>query len=138
MNSENLIPLSSGDCWNRINAAHGTKGGVYKVISVKYGKRVPINRLLGADTAGVLYIGKADSFLKRVIDLRKALSPVHKSSAHGFGYRYKHTNSLNTAFPFENLFVELIETQDPRDLEYKWLKKYLDTFGEVPPLNAVL
>lgn len=138
MNSENLIPLSSGDCWDRVNAAHGTNGGVYKVIAVKSGKRIPINRLLGTDQDGVLYIGKADSFLKRVIDLRKALSPVHKSSAHGFGYKYKHINSLNAAFPFENLFVELNETENPRDLEYRWLKEYLDTFGEVPPLNAVL
>ena len=138
MNNENLIPLSVDNCWHKINAVHGTKGGVYKVIAVKLGERVPINRLLGTDPDGVLYIGKADSFLKRVIDLRKALSPVHKSSAHGFGYRYKNTNSLNAAFPFEKLFVELIETENARDLEYRWLKEYLDTFGEVPPLNAVL
>lgn len=85
MNNENLIPLDVDNCWHKINAVHGTKGGMYKVTAVKLGERIPINRLLGTDQDEALYIGKTDSFLKSVIDLRKALSPVHRSSAHSFG-----------------------------------------------------
>jgi hypothetical protein len=38
-------------------------------------------------------------------------------------------------FPAENLYIELIPTDNPIELEKTELKKYFDKFGELPPLN---
>lgn len=136
MNNENLIPLSADNCWHKINAVHGTKGGVYKVIAVKLGERVPINRLLGTDPDGVLYIGKADSFLDRVIGLRKTL--IYESSSHIFGRRFRNASNLKLEFPIESLYVELFQNENPAEQENKILDQYFQHYGEVPPLNAIL
>ena len=40
-------------------------------------------------------------------------------------------------FPYDTLFVELIQTDAPQELERKLLVEYATTFGEVPPLNAI-
>ncbi len=99
---------------------------------------VQIGRLLKNDESGVLYIGKAISFLDRVIELKKSLSPDHISSNHKCGVRFK--SFLKNHFEFENLWVELIQTEDTEDidqLEIEELLKYETEFGELPPLNRI-
>jgi hypothetical protein len=134
-----FIQFSNTDFWNLINERHSTKGGVYRVVAMKDGKPVEVNRFLGTDDEGVLYIGKAISFLDRVADLKKSISPTHKGQGHDFGVRYKDLEIPNIAlrFPYDELYVHLIQTDSPDELERTMLKAYRSKFGEVPPLNAV-
>lgn len=137
MGIEELLPLSADTFWDSINKRHQEKGGVYKIIAVSGGKRVPVNRFLGTDDEGVLYIGKATSFLSRVIDLKKSISPAHNGSAHICGRRYKSLPKIAEHFPFEMLQIELIPSDTPEVLEGLLLDTYRHRYGEVPPLNAI-
>ena len=135
--TENLLLFTDNDFWKLINERHSVKGGVYKIIAVRDGKRVPINRFLGADNDGILYIGKATSFIDRVIDLKKSISPDYNGTAHICGRRYKSNPKIAKFFPYDILHIELIETDNPEELERKLLREYSSVYGEVPPLNAI-
>lgn len=134
---DNLLHFADPDFWNNINERHQTKGGVYKIIAVRNGQRQPVGRFLGTDTNGVLYIGKATSFIDRVIDLKKSISPDYNSSAHICGKRYKSNPNIAIKFPYDILFVDLIPSDTPEELERRLITEYAMTFGEVPPLNAI-
>lgn len=125
--------------WDEINKSLGTQGGIYLLkcsdACSKSQGAIAINRLLKLDTDGILYIGKANSFLMRVAELKKSISPGYESSSHECGVRYKSNPSISEKFPFENLFVELITSEAPRALESELISKYERDFGELPPLN---
>lgn len=135
--SENLLKIGDDGLWNQINNLHGAKGGVYKIVAFKDGQRIPISRLLGKDKEGILYIGKASSFLNRVIELKKSIAPNYSSSGHICGIRYKQLPKIAEQFPYEVLYVELVGGEKPGELEIRYLREYQQEFGEVPPLNAV-
>lgn len=137
MDISELLLFADNTFWDSINERHQQKGGVYKIIAVADGKRVPINRFLGTDNEGVLYIGKATSFLDRVLDLKKSLSPAYNSGAHICGRRYKSLPKIAQHFPFETLHVDLLPSDTPEVLEVQLLDSYRNTYGEVPPLNAI-
>jgi len=130
-----LFALDDTNLWNKIHEHFGNNGGIYKVIAIRDDEPVTINRFLGSDKDGVLYIGKALSYLDRVITLKKSTAPKYKSSNHEFGARYKQHTSIKIHFPFETLYVKLQQSDTPNELECNELKKYFDTFGELPPLN---
>jgi hypothetical protein len=133
----NLLQISDKDFWLKIQNLHKDKGGVYKIIAVNNGKRVPLNRFLGIDNDGVLYIGKATSYIDRVVSLKKSISPNYIGTSHICGRRYKSNKKIAEVFPFDTLFIELIPTDNPKELEDIYLKEYFNKFGEAPPLNAV-
>ena len=137
MDTEGLLHIADTNLWNKINMQFQDKGGVYKIIAVQDEQRITIKRFLGYDRNGVLYIGKANSFLDRVINLKKSISPEYKGSSHICGRRYKANPSIAIQFPFEILFIELTQSDNPVDLEKNMLIDYRLVFGEVPPLNAV-
>lgn len=132
-----LLKISEDDFWKKIHMEHEDNGGVYKIISITNGSKNPINRFLGVDYNGVLYIGKANSFTDRVITLKKSISPKYKGTSHICGRRYKSNGNIAKHFPYENLYIELIPTDNPKKLEDKYLEEYFNKFGEVPPLNAI-
>lgn len=121
--------------WDLINAEFGESGGVYIIVGIKNGEPIPVNRLLGKDLHGILYIGKARSFLDRVITLRKSVSPKYKGTSHEFGVRYKKHNRIQELYLRDSLYLELISTGEPDNEERKLLNKYYQAFGELPPLN---
>jgi hypothetical protein len=129
--------IASPTFWDDINRDFGTGGGIYKLFSKRDGKIQPINRFLGQDENGTLYIGKATSYIDRVIGLKKTLDPKYKSSPHICGRRYNKNIRVQEAFPFTDLFVQLESSDDPVNREKELLLEYFNTFGEVPPLNAV-
>jgi hypothetical protein len=77
-----LFALGDKELWKLINYQHGMAGGVYRIIAARDGTRIPVNRFLGVDNDGVLYIGKATCFLDRVSDLKKSISPDYDGTAH--------------------------------------------------------
>jgi hypothetical protein len=131
--------IFSSDMWHEINEEFGKKGGVYLLKCSNKSQElqdvIAINRLLKTDSEGILYIGKASSFLVRVAELKKSISPDYESSSHECGARYKSNPLISAKFPFKNLFVKLIPSDDPRSLEFELLSKYEREFGELPPLN---
>ena len=129
--------MTDKNFWNNITQRHQNNGGVYKIIAFQNGQRQPVNRFLGIDNDGILYIGKATSFADRVIVLKKSISPDYSGTSHICGRRYKLYPNLSKKFPFDILFMELIESNTPEELERELLSKYAKTFGEVPPLNAI-
>lgn len=134
---DGLLQIADKGFSDSINHRHQSKGGVYKIIAVRNGQRQSINRFLGTDSEGVLYIGKATSFLDRVVDLKKSISPDYNGSAHICGRRYKSNPNIARQFPFDILFIDLIPTDNPEELERKLIVEYATIYGEVPPLNAV-
>ncbi|MDD2893651.1 MAG: hypothetical protein PHF20_06935 [Halothiobacillaceae bacterium] len=132
--------ISSERFWYEINDTFGSSGGIYVLSCTDdddKGATIPINRLLAVDSDGVLYIGMAKSFLDRVIELKKSLSPEHVSRSHECGSRHKNHVLISELFPYERLQVDLIEAEDPMAAELEALNKYMAKFGELPPLNRV-
>ncbi len=132
-----LLLLSDKNFGQLINERYVAKGGVYKIIAVRDGQRVPVNRFLGTDNEGILYIGKATSFIDRVIDLKKSIAPDYRGAGHICGRRYKANPNIAKFFPYEILHIELIVTDKPEELERQLLNDYSHLYGEVPPLNAI-
>ena len=128
--------ISSETMWHEINDIHGESGGVY---ILRCGNEKPIitKRLLANDESGTLYIGKAGSFINRVAELKKSISPKYKSGSHECGARYKSHSGISNAFPYEQLYVNLAASDEPRAAESKLLKEYEEKYGELPPLNRV-
>ena len=127
----NTLSLSSEMLWDEINNEHAQSGGIYILKTAK-----PVNRLLGTDHRGILYIGKANSYVNRVIDLKKSIAPQYNSSAHICGRRYKSNPKIVEAFPYQSLEICLEPTNNPEFIEKVILMHYFREFGESPPLNA--
>jgi hypothetical protein len=132
--------LARSELWQEIHDRFGDKGGIYTLSCLSQDdsrKVVPINRLLAEDAEGLLYIGMARSFLDRVINLKKSLSPEHVSQAHDCGVRYKGSETIQARFPYDRLLVTLTASDAPREAERAVLDRYKRRFGELPPLNRV-
>jgi hypothetical protein len=134
-----MYQIASEQHREELHKKYGHRGGVYKLQcfeDVKVETIVPISRVLGVDTEGVLYIGKAAAGLGRVGDLVKSLSPAHESEGHHAGLRYAKNPKLSQMFPFERLCITFTPADDPDVAEREMIQDYIQMFGEVPPLNA--
>lgn len=130
--------LSDKRFWEKIKKDFGKGGGTYELYCMlPKTEIVPVQRMLKTDESGTLYIGRATSFLDRVIGLKKSLSPDHISSNHECGVRYKDSKTLQEKFPYEYLYIELHGTDKGMELEREKLKYYVREFGELPPLNRM-
>jgi hypothetical protein len=128
--------------YNEIFNNFSDLGGTYKIVSMNLNEDRPfvVDRFLKRDERGILYIGKANRFTNRVVELKKSIIMKYKTASHDFGikfntileYHYK-TELLNP----ENLWVELTEHQYPDKLEMEEIANYLKEFGELPPFNSV-
>jgi hypothetical protein len=130
--------ISRDELWEEIDTDFGRNGGVYILKSYVNEKRnniKPISRFLGIDKEGILYIGQTIHFFDRVIALAKTIAPDYKTASHECGDRYNANQKIKLEFPYNILFVELIESVEPKKTETKLLSKYVKEFGEVPPLN---
>lgn len=126
--------VSDNKFWYQIEEVFKNKGGVYELFCKNNDDVIPVNRLLKEDVLGRLYIGKANYFLDRVIELKKSLSPNHASSGHECGVRWKEP-LIQEKFPYDKLWIRLEYSEDPRFLETKKLEDYRKEYGELPPLN---
>jgi hypothetical protein len=118
--------------WNHIPKC----GGVYFIYS--YNNQIPIriNRVLGTDVEGLLYIGKSINLRERLRMLWRVLNPKQNATAHTFGTKYNKNKNLRETFPLNSLYVSFIITTEPQILESELLDKYFLQYGEVPPFNS--
>lgn len=126
------ISLAEDRFWKNIPEV----GGVYHIYCYKGKKPITINRVLGIDKQGILYIGKSDNLRERLRMLWRVLNPNLKATAHTFGTKYNGNNKLKKVFPLKTLSVSFKTTSEPKNLETKLLNQYFDKFGEVPPMNS--
>lgn len=127
--------ISDPNFWNQIQSDFGESGGVYKLYCCNKKEPIKVERVLKPDPEGILYIGKAMSFLDRVITLKKSLSPDYVSSNHECGVRYKNSEQFMKKFPFEKLWIKLIQCENIDKTEHRLLSDYEKRYGELPPLN---
>ncbi len=128
--------LSDENLWGKIDKDFQNGGGIYKLFYKEDKEIRSIQRFLGVDKEGVLYIGKTNCYLHRVIELKKTIKPDMKSSSHICGRRYNKNDQVKKKFPYLNLFIELVGNVNPEKKERELLDEYFEKFGEVPPLNA--
>src|SRR5680860_509616 len=111
--------------WYQIEEDFPVGGGVYELYCMNgNGLTIPVQRMLGSDEDGILYIGMASNFLDRVINLKKSISPKYKSVSHECGTRYKASTKTKELYPYQNLFVNLTLSEDYRLLEREKMSIY--------------
>ncbi len=87
--------LSDKRFWENIKKEFGNGGGTYELYCMMPKTNiVPVQRMLKADKSGTLYIGRATSFLDRVIELKKSISPDYTSSNHECGVSIQRFRNL--------------------------------------------
>jgi hypothetical protein len=134
--TEKKYNISDSEFWSKINTDFGEGGGIYQLYCCDENDQIiKTNRLLKTDNNGILYIGKATSFLDRVITLKKSISPNYNSDNHECGVRYKSSDLTKAKFPFDYLRIKLIGCENIDSKEKELLTKYEQEFGELPPLN---
>jgi hypothetical protein len=112
------------------------EGGVYKIQCIQNKKPIKINRVLGIDDQGILYIGKSVNLRERLRILKRSLNQKTKVTGHTFGKKYFENKKLEKIFPLNSLYVSFITTSEPKTRETELLNKYFAKFGEVPPFNS--
>jgi len=134
-----MYQIASRQQRKKLHEQYGSQGGVYILHCLDVDdEKTPIliQRVLGVDKEGVLYIGKTAPGLGRIGDLVKSISPDYKSLGHHVGLRFSKNKKLAMAFPFEQLHVSFRQADDPAVLESELIQEYFQKYGEVPPLNA--
>jgi len=129
------------------NSELGTRAGVYFLRCLRGEKAAneyrSVQRFLGVDSSGILYIGSGDRACDRLGTLRKALCAAAGRqeyaavSCHGVGKRYS-SHRVQELYPFKYLCVtitEVVPGEDKYSVEQRILDKYQEQFGEVPPFN---
>ena len=92
-----------------------------------------INRACGQDTNGTLYIGCGRPLSSRLNALRRSL---HRGSAeHGAPETLRYYSRLNQIFPPDKLAIAVFQCFNCKYAESDLLDAYINSFGEIPPLN---
>ena len=138
------ILVSDESFWEKTNELIGESPGIYKLHCYKGNSKeyIPINRLLGTDSEGLLYIGCGKSLSLRVNFLMMALSAAAGKkgytdiSKHSCGYKYRN-EKIQQVVPYENLYITVYPNieKDPYVYEREELEYYENKFGEAPPFN---
>ena len=130
--------LTKDEFWQQREKAFSEDHEVTYVISCyqneenKTKRSVP--RVLSNDKDGTLYIGKAENVM-RLVTLLLSIRPQNKGKGHPFGIRYKQNPKYKELYPYDLLAINLIPTKDSRITEKEIISKYIENYGELPPLN---
>lgn len=113
------------------------RSGVYRIFSLDQNDIPrPLQRVLGIDNDGILYIGKSENLNDRLRMLWRVLQPNYGASAHTFGINYKSLKIIQDAFPYDSLAIEFEESPEAKIYEKSLIESYRQKYGEVPPLNS--
>jgi hypothetical protein len=116
----------------------GIQKGVYILCATRGGQAVKIERLLGSDDSGILYIGQTSkqSLSDRVEMFKRVMNPNLNSTAHSGALNIKLYSKLREFVSDLDLLFEVRVSDEPKVLEASILHDYLSQFGELPPLNS--
>lgn len=111
--------------------------GVYKLFSLNENDTPKhLQRVLGTDTAGILYIGKSNNLRDRLRMLWRVLNPDYNTRGHTFGVNNNSILIIREAFPLDTLAIDFEVQHDFHNYETLVIENYRQEFGEVPPLNG--
>ena len=131
--------LTDNDFWKQVDAAIGSKSGVYKLFCLIGDRPVAVPRIGGTDNEGILYIGMAVDNRYRLGPLKRSLDPAFNDrNAHSVGKRYHSHAVIQSTYPVADLYVSIKTTNsqsEAGDLERQELDAYEKMFGELPPFN---
>jgi hypothetical protein len=118
--------------------------GVYRLYGVasedgpgfKKGWPGVINRACGTDVTGTLYIGRARRLSDRLNAMRRAL--LTGRGSHDVPSMLRYLMRLHQAYPSNKLKVALLRFANYKRVESDLIDAYVNSFGELPPLNIRL
>jgi hypothetical protein len=104
-----------------------------------------IERLLGSDPTGTLYLGMAGEGQGKWSTLRTRILELAKRRNHQLADRWHFSDQVEKRFPWKSLFIHWAYTKrwvwqgeersGARMAEANLLSCYRDSFGEFPPFN---
>jgi hypothetical protein len=112
--------------------------GVYRLFGLNSDNArdaATINRLVGHDDTGTLYIGEAGRMNARLNQLRRSF---RREETHGAVRRWQDSELLKSRFPKERLAIAILWTtvRMHQKIEGDLIRAYLNSFGDTPPLNC--
>jgi hypothetical protein len=112
--------------------------GVYRLIALENAADLAsparLVRVSGEDPSGTLYIGEASDLSLRLNQMRRSARKDPSERSHGAINMLRQIQRLE--YPAEKLAVAFIFTgKDTRLIERHLLHAYINSFGEMPPLN---
>ena len=112
--------------------------GVYQIYIQDNNKPLIINRLLKQDDSGLIYIGAAEktNIHYRLKCFLNSKDPDRRQNNHTAGNKILHQVKLQKLIDQNKLFYNFITTKEAKKLEKSLIRKYINEFGEVPPLNG--
>jgi len=116
-----------------------TSNGVYTIHLCDFnGNKIPIHRLCGEDSEGMIYIGAAQktSLSYRLKTFFHSMNPQRRQNNHSAGNKISENENLRKWLNNHCLYFNVEITLNPKNLERNKLKEYKMKFGEIPPLNG--
>jgi hypothetical protein len=113
----------------------------YELRLVEGGSPVPIGRMLGVDSEGILVIGYTRSMADRCRQSRSGRRSANGSSTTNWLYYLERHSSLLIRYPnigCEYHYAVAGSVREAKAWEEQRLKRYWCRFGEPPPLNSII
>lgn len=113
--------------------------GVYRLVALATDRDlehpVILNRAVGRDVSGTLYIGESGDLGRRLNEARRSGWGSRNERSHGAIEMLKDIRSLNYLPHRIGIAVLFTESPDTRGIERDLIRSYMNTFGDTPPLN---
>ena len=110
--------------------------GIYRIRHRPNRRFKPVGRAARVDRKGIIYIGESSDLRDRIWTFRKVVfNDYVVTEGHVAANRYVRIRPLHRAFPPSSLWFEIEEIGDSEEAERAAQLDYINTFGELPPLN---
>jgi len=112
--------------------------GVYQILLFRNEKPVPIHRLVGTDTEGVLAIGHTESIENRRKQFRRSSENAERGHSEGIQWwlvKNFHKQSFEES-QIKFKYVKLSSKSEAKREEERQIKAYFEKHCEAPPLNG--
>jgi hypothetical protein len=120
------------------SAKHYAFWGVYRLIALEQpgdlSRPAKLARVCGEDSTGTLYIGEASDLSLRLNQMRRTARRRRSEGSHSAISMLRRIKRLD--YPEEKLGISFMFTDRlTRAIESDLLQAYINSFGEMPPLN---
>ena len=112
--------------------------GVYQILLFRNEKPVPIHRLVGIDTEGVLAIGHTENIENRRKQFRRSSEEAERGHSEGIQWWLvkNFQKQIFEGCQIKFKYVKLGSKNDAKKEEERQIKAYFEKYCEAPPLNG--
>jgi hypothetical protein len=113
--------------------------GVYHIFLFdSEGEPSTINRFIGSDPSGLIYIGAAEktTIRYRLNAFLRSMDVKYKQNNHSAGNKVLKNEGLNGLVDLNRLFFSVVHCANAKEMESEAIHSYAQKYGEVPPLNG--